>query len=118
MNPRSAKVIGAALATAAVLVTNPELLALILTVQAVGLELFLLLLALQARTLLESFPVALAITKSASVFSATVLHRTAVAAVRGLFPRESLRVASVELALAATIIVKNKSSQVLHLLYA
>jgi hypothetical protein len=116
MSPRSAKFIGAGLATASVLVTNPELLALILTVQAVGLELFLLLLALQARTLVESFPVALAIAKSASVFTATVLHRTGVAALRGLFPREPLRVASLQLAFAATIIVKSKSSQVWHLL--
>ena len=118
MNPRSAKVAAAILATAAVLVTNPELLALILTVQAVGLELFLLLLALQARTLVANIPVALAIFKSATIFTAAILRLMAVTALRGLFPRESFRVASAQLAIAAAIIVRCKASQVLLVLCA
>ena len=111
MKLRSAQITGLALAAITVFVTNPELFAFILTVQAVGLDLFFLLLALQVRTLVESFPVVRAVAQSAAVVAGSAVCRTAVAAVQGLFPRASFRVASVQLVVAAVIIVNGTAHQ-------
>jgi hypothetical protein len=89
---------GAALA---VLATNPEGLALFLTLQAIGVDVALLLLALQARTLVGALAVALSLARAMGTRWLAVAWHAAALSSRGLFPRDAFRAASWQLALCA-----------------
>ena len=83
------------LGTAVLVIANPELLALLLTVQALGLELTMLLVALQFRSIRHSPLVVLgvALIRSLAAQSLSLATKLGAATIRALFPRACLRLA-------------------------
>jgi hypothetical protein len=90
--------VGAALV---VLATNAEGLGLVLTLQAIGVDVALLLLVLQARTLVCALAVALSFARAMGTRWLAVVWHAVVLSSRGLFARDAFRAASWQLALSA-----------------